>query len=92
MSEDRLTPAGDLSDCARCYDRPAPVRVPVAQKPAKPRKPRSKGAGSHCVLSHKGRVVHCYTDKAKAERVAEAFTRRGKSGAAFRVGSRKDGG
>jgi len=64
-------------------------RPQQALKPVKkPRKPRSKGKGSYCVLSHKGRVVHCYESSATANRVAEAFTSRGRAGTQFTVKKR----
>lgn len=53
----------------------------------RPKKPRSKGRGPYCVLSHKGNVVHCYENEGTAERVARSFGAR--SGAEFRVEKRK---
>lgn len=93
MSDDAPGPIGTIEDCARCYakiPRAAPVPVPsVDVKPMKPRKPRSKGKGSFCVLSHKGRTVHCYEDQGTAERVASAFTKRGRAGTKFTVEDRR---
>lgn len=57
----------------------------MPKRPPKPRKKRSKGKGSFCVLSHKGRVVHCYESEATANRVAKAFTSRGRAGTSFHV-------
>lgn len=85
---------GGLGDC-KCESEGGDFSVPVARgaEPIaaikKPRKPRSKGKGSHCVVSHKGKTVHCYEDKATASRVAAAFTAKGKSGSAFRVETRR---
>lgn len=85
---------GDLNDCASCVDLPrapraADVEVVISQPRAlKPRKPRSKGTGPFCVLSHKGRTVHCYENEATAKRVADSFTKRGRSGTKFHVEKR----
>ena len=54
----------------------------------KARKPRSKGKGAFCVTSHKGKTVHCYLDRETAERVADSFTKRGRSGSEFHVQER----
>jgi hypothetical protein len=48
----------------------------VARPLPRPRRPRSKGNGAFCVLSHKGNVVHCYHDEGKAKRVAKSFAAR----------------
>ena len=48
----------------------------VARPLPRPRRPRSKGNGQFCVLSHKGNVVHCYNDEGKAKRVAKSFAAR----------------
>lgn len=66
----------------------APPSTSARSTPKRARKPRSKGKGSHCVISHKGKVVHCYEDRATAARVAEAFTKRGRAGTEFRVEDR----
>ena len=47
-------------------------RTPVVRY----KRPRSKGTGQFCVFSHKGNVVHCYHDEAKAKKVASAFAKR----------------
>lgn len=54
----------------------------------KPRKPRSKGKGPFCVISHKGKTVHCYEDSGTANRVADSFTKRGRAGTKFTVQKR----
>jgi hypothetical protein len=87
---------GDLGDCP-CSEGAgggdlsgvgeAPMRF-VPHRPPRRRKPRSKGKGAHCVTSHKGTVVHCYESEATANRVAQAFTRRGKAGTKFTVKKR----
>ena len=80
---------GGLGECP-CESQGGDLRVPkVPAAPKKPRKPRSKGGGSHCVISHKGKTVHCYADKSVAERVAAAFTAQGRAGTSFHVGKRK---
>lgn len=86
---------GGLEDC-KCEGEGRDLRVPLARgldpiKVKKPRKPRSKGKGSHCVVSHKGKTVHCYEDKATAKRVADAFTAKGRAGSAFHVETRTKG-
>lgn len=93
---------GGLGDC-HCESGETDIKVPLSRsgpieidvKPAapavqKPRKPRSKGKGSHCVVSHKGKVVHCYESKETAERVAHAFTKKGQAHTKFTVRNRKD--
>lgn len=67
----------------------APSIIPNTQV-RKPRKPRSKGKGDFCVLSHKGKVVHCYESESTAQRVADSFSRRGKSGTKFTVSNRNE--
>jgi hypothetical protein len=64
----------------------ARVEFAAAPRMKRPRKPRSKGAGAFCVLSHKGNVVHCYHDKSTAARVAERFGER--TGTTFKVKKR----
>lgn len=76
-----------LSDITIRVDTPGGA---TSSSTAKPRKPRSKGTGQHCVISHKGKTVHCYEDRSTAERVAESFTRRGKSGSKFTVRDRSE--
>lgn len=90
--EHELEPVGNLKDCAACYAR-IPKAAIVREAPALPapervRKPRSKGKGSFCVLSHRGRVVHCYESEATAHKIADAFTKRGRTGARFTVENR----
>lgn len=81
-----------LSDIMIRVDTPggAPGARAASSAVAKPRKPRSKGTGQHCVISHKGRTVHCYEDRATADRVASAFTKRGKAKTPFTVRDRSD--
>lgn len=90
---------GGLGDC-HCESGETDIKVPLSRSaplviethaaPAKkPRKPRSKGKGSHCVVSHKGKVVHCYEDKGTADRVAQAFTKKGRASTKFHVQDRK---
>lgn len=92
---------GDLAD-VQVYNYDAPPALPTApqlappmdqmrfrpRRPPKPRKPRSKGKGPYCVISHKGKVVHCYESKDTANRVATAFTERGRAGTKFSVKKR----
>jgi hypothetical protein len=83
---------GGLGDCV-CEAEGGAIKVPVARGAApiavkKPRKPRSKGKGSHCVISHKGKTVHCYEKEATAKRVAKAFTEKGRAGSSFHVETR----
>ena len=81
---------GDISDCAACADLPRlpPVQTgPTIPRP-KPRKPRSKGTGPFCVISHKGKTVHCYESEGTANRVADSFSKRGRSGTKFHVEKR----
>lgn len=93
MSEIEIGELGDC-DCNAGADATegagtgaAPMRF-KRRRPPKVKKPRSKGTGTHCVMSHKGKVVHCYEQKATADRVAEAFTRRGRAGTKFTVKKR----
>lgn len=88
---------GGLGDC-HCESGGADIKVPLSRgaavevdvtAPKKPRKPRSKGQGSHCVVSHKGKVVHCYESKETAQRVAHAFTKKGQAHTKFTVEDRK---
>ena len=91
---------GGLGDC-HCESGGADIKVPLSREgavevevaaapPKKPRKPRSKGKGSHCVVSHKGKVVHCYESKETALRVAHAFTKQGRAQTKFTVRNQKD--
>lgn len=64
---------------------PGPLKMPEGTY-VRPRKPRSKGTGSFCVVSHKGNVVHCYADSGVAKRVAESFGSR--TGTKFTVKKR----
>lgn len=71
------------------YEEPPRRFVPPPRprpKAPKPRKPRSKGTGPYCVLSHKGKVVHCYHEKSVADRVAKSFGSR--TGTKFTVKER----
>lgn len=84
---------GGLEDCP-CMSEgsgsnvsAAPMRY-VRRRPPRVKKPRSKGKGDFCVLSHKGTVVHCYESETTAKRVADAFTRRGRAGTKFVVKKR----
>lgn len=53
--------------------RPLKITSEVQTTFVRPKKPRSKGTGSHCVVSHKGKIVHCYHDPGVAKRVAKSF-------------------
>ncbi len=81
---------GDGADLGEIGDFEASYKPPPAGSVGrkKPRKKRSQGTGAFCVTSHKGKVVHCYDSSAVAERVAKAFTSRGKAGTKFHVSKR----
>ena len=86
---------GSLDDCPCMHDgagaKPRAAAAPMKymrRRPPRMKRPRSKGKGSFCVLSHKGTVVHCYESEATANRVADAFTRRGRAGTKFEVKKR----
>ena len=83
---------GDLGDCPCSQDggvalSGAPTAY-VRRRPPKAKRPRSKGKGPYCVLSHKSTVVHCYESETTAKRVADAFTKRGRAGTKFVVKKR----